>query len=192
MSQSDALRRMALEEVLVLVPPGDTSRSSIDKLESLSPAERERAMQIALRRLAFQVLFELDITGARDASPALAILERVDDLGPMDLDRVIVTIKGAYEQRAEADAKVRELAPAWPTHRQPAVDSAVLRLAHHELKNHTVDHRIIINECVEIAKHFSTEKSPGFVNALLDKIAKTFAPPTPTPPTTPSPTTPQP
>ena len=178
MSQSDALRRMALEDVLVLVPPGDTPRSSLEKLEALSPAERERVMQIALRRLAFQVLFELDITSARDASPALAILERVDDLGPMDLDRVILTIKGAYEQRAEADAKVRELAPAWPTHRQPAVDRAVLRLAHHELKHHTADHRIIINECVEIAKHFSTEKSPGFVNALLDKIAKSFAPPT--------------
>ena len=131
-----------------------------------------------MRRLAFQVLFELDITSAKDASPALGILERVEDLGPLDLDRVIELVKGAFDDRAEADAKVRELAPAWPTHRQPAVDRAVLRLAYFELKRKALDPRIIINECVEIAKRFSTEKSPGFVNALLDKIARSLIPAT--------------
>jgi N utilization substance protein B len=176
MSHADDLRRLALEEVLVLVPPGDanTHANSMERLASLSPAERERTMQLALRRLAFQVLFELDVTGAKDASGALQILERVEDLGPMDLDRVIEVVKGAFEERAEADAKVLVLAPTWPTHRQPAVDRALMRLAHYELKHKKLDHRIIINECVEIAKRFSTEKSPGFVNALLDKIAKTF------------------
>ncbi len=178
MSHVEEIRRLALEEVLILVPLGDAGArtSSMEKLEALSAADRERAMQLAHRRLAFQVLYELDITGARDASPALAILERVEDIGPMDLDRVIEVVKGAYEERAQADAKVRELAPAWPTHRQPAVDRAVLRLAYFELKRKVLDPRIVINECVEIAKRFSTEKSPGFVNALLDKISRSLTP----------------
>ncbi|MEO0715978.1 MAG: transcription antitermination factor NusB, partial [Planctomycetota bacterium] len=29
-----------------------------------------------------------------------------------------------------------------------------------------------VNEAVELAKRFSTEKSPAFVNALLDKVLK--------------------
>ncbi|MEM9083916.1 MAG: transcription antitermination factor NusB, partial [Planctomycetota bacterium] len=29
-----------------------------------------------------------------------------------------------------------------------------------------------INEAVELAKAFSTERSPGFVNALLDKVKR--------------------
>jgi transcription termination factor NusB len=29
-----------------------------------------------------------------------------------------------------------------------------------------------VNEAVELAKQFSTEHSPGFVNAILDKILK--------------------
>ena len=178
MSHVEEIRRLALEEVLILVPLGDAGArsSSMEKLEALSAADRERVMQLAHRRLAFQVLFELDITGAKDASPALAILERVEDIGPMDLDRVIEMVKGAYEERAQADAKVRELAPAWPTHRQPGVDRAVLRLAYFELKRKALDPRIVINECVEIAKRFSTEKSPGFVNALLDKISRSLTP----------------
>ena len=178
MSHVDELRRLALEEVLVLVPLGEpgSQANSMERLESLSPADRERTLQLALRRLAFQVLFELDMTGAKDASGALEILERVDDLGPMDLDRVIEMVKGAFDERAEADAKVLSLAPTWPTHRQPAVDRAVMRLAHYELNRKSLDHRIIINECVEIAKRFSTEKSPAFVNALLDKIARTLVP----------------
>jgi transcription termination factor NusB len=31
---------------------------------------------------------------------------------------------------------------------------------------------LVVNEAVELAKQFSTADSPGFVNALLDKILK--------------------
>jgi transcription termination factor NusB len=32
--------------------------------------------------------------------------------------------------------------------------------------------KVVVNEIVELAKHFSTEKAPAFVNALLDKVMK--------------------
>jgi transcription termination factor NusB len=32
--------------------------------------------------------------------------------------------------------------------------------------------KAVINESVELAKRYSTERSPGFVNAVLDKIYK--------------------
>jgi N utilization substance protein B len=35
--------------------------------------------------------------------------------------------------------------------------------------------RVVVNETVELAKHFSTEKAPAFVNALLDKVMKRLA-----------------
>jgi N utilization substance protein B len=62
------------------------------------------------------------------------------------------------------------LAPGWPAHRQPAVDRAILRLAHYELKLGKVHPKIIVNEAIELAKEFSTDKSPAFVNGLLDKV----------------------
>ena len=65
-----------------------------------------------------------------------------------------------------------ELAPYWPTHRQAAVDRAILRLAHYEMMSGQTPPKVVVNEAVELAKRFSTERSPSFVNALLDKVLK--------------------
>ena len=67
------------------------------------------------------------------------------------------------------------LAPAWPAHRQALADRAILRLGHYELtKGREANNppRVVINDMVALAKEYSTEKSPSFVNALLDKILK--------------------
>ncbi len=66
----------------------------------------------------------------------------------------------------------RALAPEWPTHRLAGVDRAILRLCHHELTSGANPAPIVLNEAVELARHFSTDRSPAFINALLDKIAK--------------------
>jgi N utilization substance protein B len=55
------------------------------------------------------------------------------------------------------------------------VDRAILRLCHHELTSGTNPAPIVLNEAVELARHFSTDRSPAFINALLDKIAKSAA-----------------
>ena len=78
----------------------------------------------------------------------------------------------AYGDRAAADAFMTEAAPGWPAHRQAAVDRAILRLAHHEMMSGKTNAKIVVNEAVELAKEFSTDKSPAFVNGLLDKALK--------------------
>ena len=65
-----------------------------------------------------------------------------------------------------------ELAPEWPAHRMPAIDRAVLRLAFFEMHHSTNPPKAVVNEAVELAKHFSTADSPKFINALLDKVLK--------------------
>ncbi len=125
-----------------------------------------------IRRLAFQTLFQLDARGEKDAAAIEASLEDAEGFEPRDRKKAFELALKAFAARNDADKTMRELAPTWPAHRQPAADRAILRLAHYEmhaLKTHPV---IIVNEAVELAKHFSTDKSPGFVNALLDKILK--------------------
>lgn len=89
-----------------------------------------------------------------------------------ELDKADRLARGAYDNRADADAELDELSPDWPTHRRPAVDRAVLRLAHHELTEGAVPVGVAINEAVELARAFSTESSPAFINGLLGKIAQ--------------------
>ncbi|MCC6676464.1 MAG: transcription antitermination factor NusB [Phycisphaerales bacterium] len=125
-----------------------------------------------IRRLAFQVLYQLDARGERDAEDILKGLEGAEEYGPADRRKAFELAQAAYGDRARADELMTALAPSWPVHRQAPVDRAILRLAHFEITSGRVNAKIAINEAVELAKAFSTEKSPGFVNALLDKVQK--------------------
>ena len=139
-----------------------------------------------IRRLAFQILFQLDARGEADAEALRDHLGADDEFTANDRAKAFELATNAFRGHDAADKVMLELAPTWPAHRQPAVDRAILRLAHHELTQQKLDAAVVINEAVELAKHFGTEKSPGFVNALLDKIAKRSAKPTETPAETPT------
>lgn len=51
-------------------------------------------------------------------------------------------------------------------------DLAILILAIYEIKFLNVEHKIVINEAVKLAKKYSTDKSFSFVNGVLAKIVK--------------------
>ncbi len=125
-----------------------------------------------IRRVAFQVLFQMDITGDTDAHAIVGPVADERELSTGDRDRAAALASAAYANRARADAAVAELAPEWPPHRQPAVDRNVLRLAHHEMTAGVTPPKVAVSEAVKLVKEFSTEKSPAFVNAILDKLLK--------------------
>lgn len=135
-----------------------------------------------IRRLAFQTLFQLDARTAAgssgDAEDVRAGLAAAEGYSDGERRKAFELAQRAFEERGKADAATVALAPTWPAHRQAAVDRAILRLAHYEMAVKGVDPRIAISEAVELAKEFSTDKSPAFINGLLDKIAKTVRPPT--------------
>lgn len=125
-----------------------------------------------IRRVAFQVLFQMDITGEIDADAIVGPVADEKSLSASERDRAAKLAADAYADRAAADAAVAELAPEWPPHRQPAVDRNVLRLAHHEMTSGVTPPKVAVSEAVKLVKEFSTERSPSFVNAVLDKILK--------------------
>jgi N utilization substance protein B len=170
------LHKLAFEGLYLL--PGSIERGEkrLDPeplLAQLTTEQRDRVLRMATRRLAFQMLYELDLSGKPDAKVAInQTLAEIDGLGPMALEDVRALVLGALEGGAAADAEFAALAPEWPTHRQPAVDRAILRLAHYEMTSARTPPKIVINEAVELAKHYSTEKAPAFINGLLDKVLK--------------------
>lgn len=95
----------------------------------------------------------------------------------------------AWNGRAESDALIATLSTEWPIHRQPCVDRGVLRLAAWEMRSGRVSAAIAIDEAVELAREFSTEQSPKFVNGVLDAYRQALedAPPPVEPDTIPAP-----
>lgn len=128
----------------------------------------------SLRRLGFQTLYQLDARaneyGASDA--VLSSLENAEGFTERDRAAAFELASAAFEAREHADAEFGELAPTWPARRQAPVDRAILRLAHFELTQTNAPAKAVVNEAVELAKSFSTEKAPSFVNGLLDKVLK--------------------
>jgi len=50
------------------------------------------------------------------------------------------------------------------------VDRNILRLAVWELTSADTPPKVVIDEAIELAKAFSTEHSPAFVNGVLDAV----------------------
>ncbi len=69
------------------------------------------------------------------------------------------------------DEKIEQCSTGWSISRIDKVDLAILRLAIYEiLFDDDVPTRVAINEAIELAKEYSSEKSYRFVHAVLAKI----------------------
>jgi N utilization substance protein B len=123
------------------------------------------------RQIALQILFQFDSQGEVDKEMAA----QAADGGSDDLDtrqRALTMAQGAWENREVSDQWIERVAPQWPPRRQPGVDRNILRLAIWELTHADTPHKVIIDEAIELAKNFSTENSPSFVNGVLDAVVK--------------------
>ena len=79
----------------------------------------------------------------------------------------------AWANRSEADELIDKFAHDWQASSLPVVDLAILRLAICEMLHQLeVPGKVVINEAIELAKTYSTERSSQFINGLLDTIMK--------------------
>jgi len=80
---------------------------------------------------------------------------------------------GAFREREAIDEAIEAASRNWRLERLAAVDRNLLRLAAYELMHEPgVPTAVVIDEAVEIAKRFGGEESSGFVNGVLDALAR--------------------
>ncbi|HNY10486.1 MAG TPA: transcription antitermination factor NusB [Candidatus Wallbacteria bacterium] len=81
---------------------------------------------------------------------------------------------GVVKKIEDVDAVISQSADNWSINRMATIDRNILRISIFEMMfEEDVPKNVTINEAVEMAKTFSTEKSGEFVNGILDKISKT-------------------
>lgn len=129
------------------------------------------------RELALKLLYAMDLAGGPSIDLQRDDLLARENASPRARKIAIELFSGARQSLAEVDAALQEAALNWQLSRMPCVDRAVLRLGAFELMHmHDVPPRVTINEAVELAKKYSTEKSGSFVNGVLDKVFQTHCP----------------
>lgn len=134
-----------------------------------------------IRELALQALYQYDLRGVQDVTQ-IELSVKDSPHPPAVQEQAIELAKLAWSSHKRADEIAAELAPAWPTHRQPVVDRSILRLCYYELASGMTPTAVAIDEAVELAKSFGSERSPAFINGVLDQVAKRLqaSPPTDT------------
>jgi transcription antitermination protein NusB len=76
----------------------------------------------------------------------------------------------AVEDRAQIDDWIGRFLRNWRLQRINPVDRNILRMAVAEFLLGRTPRTIVIDEAVEIAREFGSDKSPDFVNGVLDAI----------------------
>ncbi len=76
--------------------------------------------------------------------------------------------------REEIDKLITATAENWKIHRMLPVDRNLLRIGTYEMRfaAEPLPPAIAIDEVIELARRFGSADSPGFVNGVLDRIAK--------------------
>ncbi|MEU1167843.1 transcription antitermination factor NusB, partial [Streptomyces sp. NPDC005921] len=125
------------------------------------------------RKRAFQILFEGDQRGA-DVLTVLADwirLSRDDTRQPPVSEYTMQLVEGYAEHTRRIDELIAQYAVGWTLDRMPVVDRNILRLGAYELiwVDETPD-AVVLDEMVQLAKEFSTDESPSFVNGLLGRL----------------------
>ena len=70
------------------------------------------------------------------------------------------------------DDDIAAAAENWRLSRIGMVERNILRLGLHELLETDVPAKVVIDEGVRLAQWFAGEKAPGFVNGVLDALAR--------------------
>ena len=141
----------------------------------------------AARETAVLILYARQQTG----SPMGEVIERVRDLqqrvdlgiNPGDSIGAAGTQNSVHEQflkdlvlttvrdSDEIDRIIAEKARKWDFERLAMLDRIILRIAIAEMLHFTdIPSKVSINEALEIAKKYSTDKSSKFINGILDAV----------------------
>lgn len=81
--------------------------------------------------------------------------------------------KKVISSKEKIDKIISRCAPEWPISQINRIDLAILRLAVFELVIDTREPpKVVIDEAIELAKKYGSEKSPSFVNGVLGSVLR--------------------
>ncbi|MEO0140431.1 MAG: transcription antitermination factor NusB [candidate division WOR-3 bacterium] len=123
------------------------------------------------RALAVEIIYRFYLLGEPHEDSLRDVIAREDpDTDERELlERIVETHRLRCEEIA---TRVSRACPGWKPERMLFLDRAIIEAAVAEMMTGQTPPKVAISEAIEIAKSLSTERSPGFVNGVLDGILK--------------------
>lgn len=129
-------------------------------------------MRKIARETVFKLLFEHSFLNERN-DDGIELLMLADDFTEDDKDYIKRTYDGVIISADSLKEKISARLENYRIERLYRPDLIVLMLATYELERGDAPDKVVINEAVDLAKRYGTEKSGKFVNGVLAKMIKT-------------------
>ena len=126
------------------------------------------------RELALQMLFQHDMSG-NEPDMIVTTFEDLQKSKPNTREFAVRIFRGTVDHLSDIDEMIQAQAENWRLSRMAVVDRNIIRMSVYEfLHENDTPKLVIIDEAVEIAKKFGTQKSSQFINGILDGILKRY------------------
>jgi N utilization substance protein B len=124
------------------------------------------------RELALQMLFQFDMSG-NQPEMIIGTFEELQKSKPNTREFAVKIFNGTIAHMTDLDDMIQSQAENWRLSRMACVDRNIIRMSVYEfLHEADTPKLVIIDEAIEIAKKYGTDKSPQFINGILDGILK--------------------
>ena len=125
------------------------------------------------REYALQMLFQWDITHDEIDQVMATFFQNKPEESPTIVDFAGQLVHGTVAHVEQIDEVIRRHAEHWRLDRMAIVDRNILRVSVWEfLYEKETPMSVVINEAIEIARRFSAQESPQFINGVLDSIKR--------------------
>ena len=142
------------------------NKDTDDEIEIITPPVNRRKA----RERALQALYALELSGNHINFVIKEILgDQIGGNPIIEFARIL--IKVTFEKRDQLDEYIRSHSKNWKFERIAVLDRIIMRMAICEFLNFgDIPPKVSIDEAIELSKLFSTDKSSGFINGILDAV----------------------
>lgn len=125
-----------------------------------------------IREQIFKMLFQAEFYESGEMDEQIQIsMDELEETNEGKRNYIEQKLRRIYSLREEIDALINEKATGWKTGRMAKVDLTLIRLAVYEIRYEDgIPAGVAINEAVELAKVYSSDGAPSFVNGVLAKL----------------------
>ncbi len=128
----------------------------------------------AMRELAFKLIYGLEVQKENGNFEQVDIFVESNDITD---EKVIAYLremqKGLLENTSEINSLIENnLKENWSLTRVSKINLSLIKIAIYEMLYQGLPYKVAINEVVELAKKYSDESAPVFVNGILASIIK--------------------
>ena len=124
------------------------------------------------RAQAMKLIYEWEMGGDGGEETRMNLLEVSPNEEEADfMNRMF---EGVVANVSAIDGALSPYLKGWTLDRVTRVDLAILRLGAHELMLGEEPTGVVINEAVELANQYSTDKAGGFINGVLGNLGRSL------------------